>query len=353
MAPQIGSFGNVLILLVMTLVRGTQRTGKAFVINLALADLCVAAIADPMCVTAVIKGEAWFNDKVWLCEAVASMCLTACFCAFLSLTLATLNRFVFICHNNWYERLFTKFTCVAACVGSWVVAFFFEFPNFLGWGGHYFDKKNHQCIWNRTNSFSYTLLVSAGLIGGPLTFMLLSHILIFRRIYRTKMSLYVFEEKDPTNKRKLWQEILRTSRMLLGIFCVFVVCWTPYSVVIVLDFSQRLSVEAHLFVTMLAHMHSSSNCLVYFIINPSFRKGVFRILGLSKCVTSGDISSTTYTESRGGDITKISDSKSVLRTTVSASSSSSNLTGKPTALDPSKSSGCEELPPGFSYLDSP
>lgn len=51
MAPQIGSFGNVLILLVMTLVRGTQRTGKAFVINLALADLCVAAIADPMCVT--------------------------------------------------------------------------------------------------------------------------------------------------------------------------------------------------------------------------------------------------------------------------------------------------------------
>ena len=47
---QIGSGGNVLILLVIGTLRNFQRTGKMFIVNLALADICVAAIADPMCV---------------------------------------------------------------------------------------------------------------------------------------------------------------------------------------------------------------------------------------------------------------------------------------------------------------
>ena len=47
---QIGSGGNVLILLAIGTLRNFQRTGKMFIVNLALADICVAAIADPMCV---------------------------------------------------------------------------------------------------------------------------------------------------------------------------------------------------------------------------------------------------------------------------------------------------------------
>ncbi|KAK7507795.1 hypothetical protein BaRGS_00000760, partial [Batillaria attramentaria] len=102
----IGSVGNVLILVVIGAMRNLQKTGKIFIMNLALADLCVAAIADPMCIVGVVKGEQWFDDKLWLCETIAAFCLTACFCAFLSLTLASLNRYVFICHNTLYDKFF-------------------------------------------------------------------------------------------------------------------------------------------------------------------------------------------------------------------------------------------------------
>ena len=135
-------------------------------------------------ISAVVKGEGWFDDKIWLCETVAAICLTACFCAFLSLTLASVNRFVFICHNAVYDKIFTTKTSVAACVVVWLTAFSFEVPNFLGWGDHYFDPKSHQCIWDRTASLSYTMFVSLALILTPLLVMLLCFILIFRHIYR-------------------------------------------------------------------------------------------------------------------------------------------------------------------------
>ena len=45
-----GTFGNIMILLVSGYERGLNKVGKQFMVNLALADLCVSAVADPMCI---------------------------------------------------------------------------------------------------------------------------------------------------------------------------------------------------------------------------------------------------------------------------------------------------------------
>ena len=50
MTLQIGGGGNLLILLAIGTMRNMQRTGKVFIVNLAISDICVAVIADPMCV---------------------------------------------------------------------------------------------------------------------------------------------------------------------------------------------------------------------------------------------------------------------------------------------------------------
>jgi hypothetical protein len=46
----IGTFGNIMILLVAGYERGLNKVGKQFMVNLALADFCVSAVADPMCI---------------------------------------------------------------------------------------------------------------------------------------------------------------------------------------------------------------------------------------------------------------------------------------------------------------
>jgi len=46
----IGLLGNSLILASTCLPGSINRVGKEFIVNLALADMCVAGIADPMCI---------------------------------------------------------------------------------------------------------------------------------------------------------------------------------------------------------------------------------------------------------------------------------------------------------------
>ena len=55
LASLVGTFGNVLTLLTIVLCRKLRNVESIFIINLALSDLYVTAIADPMS----IVGEYW------------------------------------------------------------------------------------------------------------------------------------------------------------------------------------------------------------------------------------------------------------------------------------------------------
>ncbi|XP_050400988.1 melatonin receptor type 1B-like, partial [Patella vulgata] len=292
----IGTVGNTLTLVVSAVAKNVNKVGKEFIVNLALADICVSSFADPMCILGVVKGQAWFDDKIWFCELISSVCLTACFCAFLSLSLVSTNRYIYVCHNSIYYTLFKRKICMVLCVISWIIAFFFQFPNFIGWGDHGFDGKNHQCIWDRTANYSYTLFVSIALIGSPLFLMSISYVLIFYHIYETKVNVYSLNTDDPDRLKKTWTQTLQSSRTLFVLFLVFVFCWTPYTTVIAMDVKDSLPMEVHLFVTLLAHLHSSTSFLVYCIFNKSFRKAVANILCWGKSSTTSDTMDTKSTE---------------------------------------------------------
>ncbi|KAK7507794.1 hypothetical protein BaRGS_00000759, partial [Batillaria attramentaria] len=100
----------------------------------------------------------------------------------------------------------------------------------------------------------------------------------------TKLNLYVFEEHDPYRMLKTWKETLRTA----------------------------LSQELHLFVTMLAHLHSSCNCIVYTFTNRNFRVGVLRMLGCA------DIIRGSESEAKSSEIAKISSTKVTMRSQTSS-----------------------------------
>jgi hypothetical protein len=46
----VGVFGNLFILYVMKKDKIINKDARAFMINMAIADLCVTGIADPMCI---------------------------------------------------------------------------------------------------------------------------------------------------------------------------------------------------------------------------------------------------------------------------------------------------------------
>ncbi|KAH3769361.1 hypothetical protein DPMN_170612 [Dreissena polymorpha] len=67
--------------------------------------------------------------------------------------------------------------------------------------------------------------------------------------------------------QKVWVETLRSSKTLLVVFIAFVVCWTPYAIVTALDVENAFPMELHLFITLLAHLHSSLNFIIYMFFN--------------------------------------------------------------------------------------
>ncbi|KAK3582013.1 hypothetical protein CHS0354_039679, partial [Potamilus streckersoni] len=46
----LGTFGNIIILVVSIGAKTTNRVGRSFIINLAVADMSISAIVDPMCI---------------------------------------------------------------------------------------------------------------------------------------------------------------------------------------------------------------------------------------------------------------------------------------------------------------
>ena len=221
-----------------------------------------------------MKGELFFEDKPGLCTLIASICLTSCFCVFFSLLSVTLNRYICVCHHSIYSRIFSRKKNVAMCLLIWVLAFVCEMPNYLWDRGHIFDVKNHSCIWNRTSMLTYTMVVSILFIWVPLVVMIACYVRIFQNVISAKVKVHSFGVNAPTtlNNMKLWKAAVRSSRNLFIILAVSVVLWFPYSLVIVIDHNDTMSVAVHLYVTLLAHLHSSTNSVIYLLTNRQLRK---------------------------------------------------------------------------------
>uniref|UniRef100_A0A1I8GEA7 G_PROTEIN_RECEP_F1_2 domain-containing protein n=1 Tax=Macrostomum lignano TaxID=282301 RepID=A0A1I8GEA7_9PLAT len=189
LAMVIGFLGNIAIFITLLARPDVQKVGREFMANMCLADLCVTGLADPLCIVAAIKGEKYLTERPELCTLVASLCLTACFCAFFSLGCITASRTVFICHNRMYKSLFSRRKAIVQCCLCWVLSLTAEAGNFLGWGGHFYDRKSESCAWQRTASSSYTFFVGVGLISFPLTLMLAANIKVLVKVHSTKLRL--------------------------------------------------------------------------------------------------------------------------------------------------------------------
>ena len=225
-------------------------------------------------------GRDFFLDKEWLCTAIAAFCLTACFCAFLSLTAITLNRYIYVCHNQLYAKLFSRRKNAVICATIWACALLMESPNFFGWGDHYFDMKNHSCIWNRTASLSYTLFVSMAAVGGPLLLMGVCHFKIFSKIIHSSKQVASHSQVACAKDLKII-DCIKSCRSVLIVFIVFVICWVPYALIVSFDVNNTFAMPVHLYFTLLAHMHSSAPFLVYWCTNSNFRKTTRRVLKIT------------------------------------------------------------------------
>lgn len=205
------------------------------------------------------------------------MCTVSCIVSLGSITLMSFSRFVFICHYKYYETIFRKGTCVAMCVGLYLIGISLILLNLAGIGGHSFDRKSLVCIWDRMATYYYTVTFSVVLVWIPVLFTGLFYICIYSTF---RKNCRVVTDMTSHN---LQRKSIGFARTLFLIYAVFTICWVPYAVIIVADRNDSFPHEPHLIITTFAHLHPSLNWLVYYLTNKNFHYAFNSIIPVDKC----------------------------------------------------------------------
>ena len=163
------------------------------------------------------------------------------------------------------------------CCCLYAVGLLLVFLNFVGIGGHSFDKKSLECIWDRMETYPYTVVFSVTLVWIPVIVIAFSYFSIFLSVHRPQQKIkYAISRRTSSYSSGL-------ARTLFIIYVVFSTCWIPYALLIVLDTNDTFSHEVHLYITVWAHVHPSLNWLVYYFTNTKFEAAFNRIAHLNIC----------------------------------------------------------------------
>lgn len=205
----------------------------------------------------------------------------------MSIGAVSFNRYIHICHNEMYSKIFTRTSSLCMCVGLWVVCFLAEMSCFVGWGDHSYDHKTLSCVWDRTADFSYTIFFSVAGVAFPILLISICYARIYLFVKASKQRVAAMQESRREQMKDFStavqrQESMRLARTLFIIFAVFAACWTPYAIIVVADRYDTYPMEIHIFSILMAHTNSSLNSILYGLTNIQFRLAylqIFRLVG--------------------------------------------------------------------------
>lgn len=247
-----------------------------------------------------LEGEHFFDSVPGLCQTVASLCTISCVTSLMTIAMMSLNRYFYICRQDDYRRLFTKRNCFLLCLSLYGIGTILVLLNTAGVGDHSFDRKSLECIWDRMATYPYTVVFSVTLVWIPLlvTGTCYLRIYIYVRSHRRKIVQQQSEMNGTIVKSRRKQK-LQLAKTLFIIYAVFVTCWAPYAILIVVDSDDTFPHEVHVFITMFAHLHPSLNWLIYYLTNKRFAEAYRYLLSCGKHVsTYGGSSSSRVFQQR-------------------------------------------------------
>ena len=229
-----------------------------------------------LCTLGVVSGSSFFINNFILCRFLGGLCVASCVVSLLNIGSIGINRYVFVCHNSSYSKIYTNINTRLFCAVPWVIGFMFDIPSYTGWSNHAFDQKTQKCLWDRNYAYSYTMTFVTGGVMLPLVAITICYLRIFHHIRKAKDNL---AHLSPNNRhhRALFKS-LKQAKLMFIIFVTFTSCWLPYIAVLVGDKSDSFPLWVHLYASLIAHIHASVNFMIYAVGNRNVREAYFAFI---------------------------------------------------------------------------
>ena len=154
------------------------------------------------------------------------------------------------------------------CAALWVLVFFIDFPNFVGWGAHTYDFKTMGCTFDRLASFSYVIFMSTAMYWIPLSILSISYVKILMYVKKQRSEINeIFSKMSETPNKQLRvqrkREDVKLVRTFFIIVIVFLVCWTPYFALVLFDSGDIGHTWIYVVLLCVGHANSSINSALY------------------------------------------------------------------------------------------
>ena len=185
-----------------------------------------------------------------------------------------------------YRNIYSRKRTLCYCFGLWGFAILLDLPNWLGWGGHTFGLKEMGCTFDRMANYSYSIFLATTSIAVPMLTVFAAYLTICLYVRHSRNVLQrvagsqnvrikgnLTQSKNYDRKSSVKKDDLQMAFTLFLTFLVFVICWSPYFIAVVVDHGDTWPKEVYVVGTLMGHSNSCLNMIIYAMSNKRFRQG--------------------------------------------------------------------------------
>ncbi|GFN93467.1 G-protein coupled receptor moody [Plakobranchus ocellatus] len=304
-----GCGGNMLVILAVSQTKKLQTASNLFVANLSLCDLLFVSLVLPVNMYTYLEGGWKFHINI--CRAVGFLGYTLTGTTIMTITAIAWNRYKLVVDSKMYHVIFRRRNMALMLAATWLIPAAFLQPAVLeAWGHFGFIPKLSTCnlgLDSSSQKFKIFLLIVRAAIPCGLIIYFYSTIYLTTRASRLRLQQrHTSASSNGTrnnnsnnnstsnsNSGDDWdsseplrssaeqhsnQREMRLTRMMIGIFLVFVISYFPCTVSSAIDMSNLLSKTFHMFCQTSIFLGSAINPLLYGFMNGQFRKAYYNII---------------------------------------------------------------------------
>lgn len=140
-----------------------------------------------------------------------------------------------------------------------------------------------MCKMSFTDDQGYILLLAVICFIIPLFVMFYCYLRVFLKVRFHKKQVQRWSSSREAERN--FRRETKTARVVFTVLFVFVVCWTPFVIVHVLQSIPSISMSRLVFhcVTLIAGVHSACNPIIYTAMNRTFRNELLQMSPCTRC----------------------------------------------------------------------
>ncbi|XP_061097632.1 trace amine-associated receptor 4-like [Conger conger] len=296
-------FGNMLVIISICHFRQLHSPTNLLILSLALTDWFLGAFAMPCSMVRSVENCWYFGET--FCKIHSSIDIMMSIASILHLGLISVDRYLAICKPLQYRTSVTIHK-VGALIGiTWLFSFAFGFGvilskiNLAGVEELFINACTGTCFlfFNKQGGLMAAFL---GFIL-PCTVMMALYLKIFyvakiqaRKIHCSMGMTAAQQDRSNCTSEQREKKAAKTLGIVLG---VFLLCWLPFVMMLIVDPLFHFSTPAVVFdaLVWLAYFNSTCNPLIYGFFYPWFQR-VFQIIISGQIFQNGSSLLNIYAE---------------------------------------------------------